>query len=87
MTKKIEGYAIKQYGRFLFEHKKFSSEYSKATLVVSDERVFTESEVRVMLDDIMGDDWRSISNPKTVAVSISRIVGIANTHGIVFDPA
>lgn len=56
MAKKIEGWAIEQYnggGRYLFEHVKHSSEYSKATLVVTNERVFTESEVRAMVNTMI----------------------------------
>ena len=54
---------------------------AKATLVIGGERVFTESEVRAMLEDMRND-------PLTDELQRSGVIEpIAAKHGIALDPA
>lgn len=56
----------------------------KATLVISDERVFTESEVRAIMEHMLDDKWFMHG---TAEAREEKIRHIAKTHGIVLDPA
>ena len=65
-----------------------------ATLVMHDqeehERVFTESEVRAMLDEIHGLTqayWDNAGHGAPDMLSASEVAGIAERGGIVLDPA
>lgn len=86
MTKKIEGWAFEAEGpdRVLWhEPQKLrgGTEAVKATLVIGDERVFTESEVRAMLHDMRS--WISPDDGEEGRMWETR----AKLHGIVLDPA
>lgn len=63
---------------------------AKATLVISKERVFTESEVRAMLDEIHGlaqAYWDNAGHGAPDMLSASEVAGIAERGGILLDPA
>lgn len=50
MAHKIEGYGANRFGEYQFDVAPDENDgWQRATLVIGDERVFTESEVRAML--------------------------------------
>jgi hypothetical protein len=98
MAKKIKGWAklkkewcgssVLQSADFaLFQD---SKEHERVTMVVTDERVFTESEVKAMLDEIHGlaqAYWDNAGHGAPDMLSASEVAGIAERGGIVLDPA
>jgi len=83
MAKKVTGVAV-QLGnrkwRFSEESGAPMATEQRATLVVGDERVFTESEVRELLDDVIA--WVS-----GYYFEREEFKAIADRHGVSLDPA
>lgn len=60
---------------------------AKGTLVIGDERVFTEREVRAMLRDLIEDQARCDVHNGWQSGMIPDFAGIATKHGVSLDPA
>ena len=68
------------------DHKWLSGDL-QCTLVVTDERVFTESEVRAMLHDLISSQASADVANGWQCGAVADFAGIANKHGVPLDPA
>ena len=89
MAKKINGYARDNYGviEFVELGKPEEGAWDEATLVVGKERVFTETEVRAMLREMIDYADETVPNHKPHAVPVVEdyvLKSIAAKHGITF---
>ncbi len=94
MAKKLQGAAIDHNGWIEFDQAPDEpGPWQKATLVIGDERVFTESEVRAMLKDILDAQERLPVNDGSGgqdivwAVGTGEVEAVFSRVGISIDPA
>lgn len=91
MAKKIEGFAcIDNDGSVIVGMEKNIYINKHCTTVIHEghpERVFTESEVRAMLRDLIEDQARCDVHNGWQSGMIPDFAGIATKHGVSLDPA
>ena len=101
MAKKIEGWtgSIRNWGEGLYSHEMIISDeppfldrrtYKAISAVIHDgerERVFTQSEVRELLRELIEDQARCDVHNGWQSGVIPDFAGIATKHGVSLDPA
>jgi hypothetical protein len=91
MDKKVKGYMINHGGWIEFDQAPDENgPWVPCTMVISDkahERVFTESEVRAMVIDLIEDQARCDVHNGWQSGVIPDFAGIATKHGVSLDHA